>query len=482
MKTLPSLIFLLIFLLSGCRLGPTYKPPCTPVPEEWKQPSPPCETPPTIGFWWEVFADETLSKLEVESIQNSPTLFVALERVVEARALAGVAKSDLYPQLTINPAYSDIGQLFKIFLPNVAATDPALVSPFATIPRIFRIHQFQYFLPLNLNYELDLWGKLRGRYDSAYLNAEAQVEAWQVALLTLTTDLATSYFQLRALDTQIDVLNATLEARNKNLALTQARFDKGLANAIDVSNATLEFSNVEAELYDTIRLRRLQENMIAMFVGMPASLFCLEHNPLTEPPPCIPASLPANILLQRPDIAQAERTMAAEHAMIGVAYASFFPSINLTGTLGFSSPDLREFLKWKSRYWAIGSNGAQTVFDGGRNCDNVQVAWARFEQANGNYQQQVLIAFQEVEDALNNIEQQTKQATALQRSVAAASQTNTLSLNRYKKGLVSYFDVVNSEKSELDAKRNLTSVLGVQYVSTIQLIKALGGSWNPPCE
>lgn len=471
---------LLMGIGSGCRLGPNYEPPGVGVPNEWKNgpqenDCDPLEdniAPVCIDHWWEVFGDDVLSELEDAALANSPNLKLAFAKIVEARAVVEINRSALFPQITTNPSYYDAGQLFKLYLPQG-------VFPFPK-PNfsVFRIHQYQYVLPLNLNYELDLWGKLRGQYESAVYAAQAQDEDYLNVLLTLTTDVANNYFQLRLLDTQIAVLEETIENRKKNLSISQSRNTKGLSNALDVAGAELEVSNAESSYYDAMRQRGLIENMIAVLIGMPPSTFCLAPAPLADLPPSIPAGIPSIVLLQRPDVAEAERKCAAEHAQIGVAYASLFPSLSLTGTLGYSSPDLSQFLKWISRLWTMGLNIGQTVFDGGFNEGNIIEALASFSEASYAYQKQVLIAFQDVENALNNLEFQAKQYESLSESVGAADKRYRLSSQRYQRGLSTYLEVTDSEENVLTAQLSLANLQGQRFISTVQLIKALGGSWE----
>lgn len=463
-------IFLLLF---GCKLGPPYSTPEVEIPEKWKTEQTCNQQTSCLENWWEIFQDDTLNDLEEQAIKYNPNLYAALERVFQARAIAGVVGADLYPQATLNPSYTSTGQLFKIFLPGV----PGGQTLFQNIPNIFRIHQMQYVLPLNLSYEIDLWGRLRSQYDSAKFNAEAEEDAYYTSLLTLTTDLANYYFQLRSFMTQQQLYENTLKSRRKALELTERRFKSGLITYLDVAQASLELTNTESQYYDIVRQKNLQENQIAVLIGAPASCFMLEAKPLTKAPPCIPSGIPSTILLKRPDIAQAERTMASEHALIGAAYASFFPSLNLTGALGFLSPDLKHFLTWKSRYWQVGVNASETIFDGWRNCSNLALSYSRYREAADLYKQQVLVAFREVEDALNNLEMQAKQAESLERSVASAKTSFQLTEDRYIKGAGTYLDVVETERLKLDAERNFVNLLGVRYLSTVQLIKALGGCW-----
>lgn len=445
-------------------------------PDDWKG-STECVTeegPTDLEHWWDVFDDPQLAELEEEAVTSNYSLLAALQRVMQARAIAGVDRSSISPQLTLNPRYQEIDTLFKLYLPGSGFNFPGL----GALRRDFRVQQFLYSLPFNLSWELDLWGKLRGQYDSAKFNAEAELEALRATLLSLTTDLATSYYQLRSLDAQIVLLADTRQLRQESLDLAQNRFDKGLISYSDVANATLALSNVESELFDTQRQRTLQENIIALLIGRPASEFCLPPLPLFSAPPCIPPGVPAEILLQRPDLAQLEREMASQHALIGVAYASFFPSVKLTSTLGFFSPEGDQFMTWRSRYFSWITDLAQPIFDGWRNCSNLRLAWARFGEADDNYREQVLVAFREVEDALNNLDLQAKQSQSLDIAVEAASTVAKLAKTRNQKGLVSYIEVIDGQRQQLDAQRNQLNLLGVRYVSTVQLIKALGGTWS----
>jgi outer membrane protein, multidrug efflux system len=465
-------LFFFFVILIGCRIGPRYEPPSSLTPEQWKGEHAEASSSPFITYWWEIFADDNLNALEKMAVENNPNLFAALQKVISARAEAGVKEADLYPQLNLAPSYSNTGTLFKIFLPS------GITLPGPPIKTTFRVHQLQYTLPLNMSYELDLWGKLSGRYESAFFNAQAQEEAFYTVLLTLTTDLASAYFQLRSYDTQLDILEKTIETRKNNYQLNKNRYEKGLSNYLDVTQAETDLANSSATYEDTKRLRGLQENKIATLIGIPSSLFAIEYHPLVDVPPVIPAGVPSDVIKQRPDIAQAERTMASEHALIGVAYANFFPSLTLTGALGYSSPDFRQFLKWISRLWMIGANVNENIFDGGRNCSNLAEAWANFREASGDYQQVVLTAFQEVEDALENLEQQYKQSLQLKIAVDSSTQSTEISRKRYYQGITTYLEVVENEKTELQAQLTLANLLGVQYLSTIQLIKALGGSWS----
>lgn len=477
MKKLRPIIAIAIFFV-GCQVGPKYSPPPVEIPDTWKHEEPQAQATamPPVDLWWEVFVDGTLNTIEEQAVTFNPNLMAALDRVAQARAIAGVERSAMYPQIGLAPSYSNQASLFKLYLPS-GTTFPVGFN----FPDIYRIHQLQYVMPLNMSYEVDLWGKISGQYKSAVFSARAQEENFQAALLTLTADVATAYFKMRAFDAQLNVIESNLDILRKSLGLTQTRFAQGLVSEQDVLAAMQEITDNEALLYDTIRQRELQVDALATLSGMPASEFCLERMPLKDTPPVIPAGVPSKILLQRPDIAAAERTMASQHALIGVAYAAFFPSFELTGTLGFSSPDIRQFLGWKSRLWALGLNAMQPIFTGGYNMANLNLAYAQYNEALHDFEQKVLTAFQEVEDSLVNLEMQAKQYDSYLASTEVSNKRTKLSLRRYQSGVTNYLEVLDSERSKLAADSNLVNVLGYRYISTIQLIKALGGVWDVPC-
>jgi len=473
MNKITYLIISWLAFLYGCTVAPIYDPPTTETPIQWKEETPLSNPAPPVSLWWEVFHDPLLNELEVQTISNNYDLYVSLQKVIEARAMAGVQLANLYPQLNFNPAFTDSGYDLNAHLPKRITT---LIPPGFRVPN--RIFDFEYCLPLNLSYEVDLWGKLRSQYDFALYSAEAQAEAFQSALLTLTAEVANAYFQARALDSQIKYLKETLITYQEEINFTSSRFKRGLVNFTDVTNAEFEYNTAEAALHDAVRLRALQEHMLAVLIGVPPACFTLKYDPLKNPPPEIPPGIPANVLQQRPDIAEAERNLAAENQSIGVANAAFFPSLQLTGVLEYSGLTIHDFLSLHTSLWQVGGNVAQNIFDGGRNLSNLAAAWAQFREASGTYQQQVLTAFQEVEDALNNVANQAKQYNSLEKAVQASNKTTNLTRDRYQKGITFYLDLIYSERNELNAQVQAIQVLGARYTSTIQLIKALGGSWE----
>ena len=464
-----------LLLLTGCRLGPSYLPPDPEAPETWKNETPECETecPVFTGCWWLVFNDPTLNCLEESALAYNPSIAAALDRVAQARAIAGVEKADLYPQLNLTPSFTDQRILTKLYLPPGGFGFPISEN----LRRPFRIHQYRITMPLMMSYEVDFWGKIRGEYDTAVFNAEAKLENYYNAMLTLTTDLAATYFQMRALDARIVSLKRNIEVLRQNYSIAQSRFEKGISGSLDVASAAQVLNTTEALLYGAMRQRTLSENLIATLSGVSAAQFFLEPVPLVALPPCIPPATPANILMQRPDVAAAEATMRSNHAMIGVAYASFFPSLQLSAGVGFSSPTINDFLQWKSRLWSLAVNAAQVILDGGRNVSNLQLAYAYFSESSHQYQQTVLTAFQEVEDALASLKFQALEYDSYQLAFEAATKRVEISNRRYKKGFSGYLDVINSEQNAIQIEISLIDSLNARYLYTINLIKAMGGCW-----
>lgn len=468
------ILFSLIFLTS-CQLEPRYEPPVVATPVDWKNQSNPAVNPPQLDNWWEVFNDPILNELEELAVKQNYNLAAAAERVVQARDQANIIRSKLYPQLDLYPVYNNQDVLYRLFGLNNSSSTTGGQSQ----KSIIREHRLLYAIPLNLSYELDLWGKIRGQYQSAVLQARALDQAFDEMQLVLTTDLAAAYFELRTQDNLIDLLNGIIWTRKKALEINQSRYEGRMIDFSAVAMAEVELSNAVYQYEDAMRVRALYENQLAVLIGVPASEFAVAPALLSQDPPEIPAGVPSEILLQRPDLAEQELVMASIHKQIGVAYASFFPSVQITAGIGFSSPDKNDFLSWKSRYIQFGSNAYQYVFDAGARKYNVKMTWAEFREAADAYQQRVLVAFEEVENALSNLGMLAKEMGNVQNSVRAANTAYTLAVERYRDGVTNYLEVVDTERQELQNQEILMNLLGMRYFNTIQLIKALGGTWEP---
>ncbi len=470
LSLLPLSIY--IFLTTGCSVGPSYVPPCVNVPAEWKNKNA-CQAShhATLCDWWKVFHDAKLEELECLALKNNRNLYVAFERIKEARALMGIAAADFYPQIFLNPQYTDTQELLKNYgLPESFAAASA-------VPRIYRAHELFYFLPVNLSYEVDLWGKIKDRYCAAKYNWLGIKKDYEALMLSLTTNLAALYYQLRTLDAQLDLLKGTLRTREKAYEITKARFEEKITFYADVTLAAEEVNSVLIQQNEFLRQRKVLENQIAVLLGVPASEFCLGHMPIKELPPCIPEGLPSDLLLRRPDLAEAEYNVRSRHSSVKEAYSLFFPSLVITSTGGFESPLFKLFLQWVSRYVMGGVQSSQLIFDGFRTNNNLCLQTARFKEAGGEYQQQVLIAFQETENALADIEAYAKEYDLAVSTVQLAQKTYQLYLDRYTLGVIYYIDVANTENILLNYQIDVNTYLGYRYLSTIQMIKAIGGSW-----
>jgi multidrug efflux system outer membrane protein len=326
---------------------------------------------------------------------------------------------------------------------------------------------------------LDLWGRVRRSFEGANADAQAQLAAFENTLLLLKADVAQNYFALRTLDTERAILRNTIQLRREALDLVNSRFQGGAASELDVSRAETELNTTEAELLAVDRRRAEVEHALAVLLGTTASEFAVKELPLdtNSLPPVIPAGLPGELLERRPDIAEAERLLAAANARIGVAKAAFFPVVRVTGLAGYESLDVETLFNWQSRVWSIGPSITLPLFQGGRNRANLKRSQAVFVENVANYRQRVLIAFKEVQDALTGARLLSQQAEAENRSRASARKTADLSNARYLAGLVSYLDVVDSERTALTTERESARITGQRLVTSVQLIKALGGGW-----
>ncbi len=510
-----------LFFLMSCQLLAPYKGPVTPTPDQWKAPyspsnagqlgvpaqwkteeSEPCheDVCKDLENWWEIFNDPVLNQLEEQALSASYTLWAALERVVQARDQARISQASRWPFIGFNPSFTKTRSLFENPFPtsllgsllgegantqqgNMAAVGSSSSSSGGAgaapaIPAAFPFIQSQYLIPFNLSYEVDLWGQIYNTYMAAVMRYQASSEAYLSVLLSLTSDVASNYFLLRSLDSQEKILQETITARKTDYEINSLRFKAGLISYIDVSRAELELARARSDRDDVRRLRGIQENIIATLVGVPAPVFTLEYSPLVGLPPVIPAGLPSELLCRRPDISESERNLAAAYREIGVAYANFFPSLNLSGALGLESPFTHNLFSWQARYWQLAANIMHTVFDAGRNCANYDYYKSKFREAMANYQQKVLTAFQETEDAFVNLREYANRAEDLTVAVRAARQTLNLAQMRYNRGLTNYLDVTDAERNLLTTEQNLAIVLGNRFTATVALIRALGGGWG----
>ena len=449
-------------------VGPDYHRPAVPEAKQfadaelgrWKEATP--SDAIARGDWWKVFNDPILDDLEHQAAENNQDLKAAVARVTQARASARAAKADFFPMLSLD-ASATRGRISENTLNPVTHH----------LGNDFRV-------PFDLSYELDLWGRVRRSFEGANWDAQARVASFENVLLLLKADVAQNYFALRTLDTERAILRNTIALRQEALNLVTARFQGGAASELDASRAETELTSTKAELLEVDRRRAEVEHALAVLVGRSATDFAVRELPLDENtlPPVIPAGLPGDLLERRPDISEAERALAASNARIGVAKAAFFPVVRLTGTAGFESFDVDTLFNWESRAWTLGPSISLPIFQGGRNRANLKRARGAYEETVANYRQQILVGFREAQDALTATRLLTEQADAQNQSRASARRTAQLSNTRYRAGLVSYLEVVESERTALAAERESARITGQRLVTSVQLIKAIGGGWG----
>jgi multidrug efflux system outer membrane protein len=475
-KSLPRTRLLIcgssLALLTSCSVGPDYVPPTVPEPTTYKETGPWKKADPrddiSKGDWYKVFHDPTLNELEAEATTSSQTLIAAIARVSESRALARQSEAAFFPTIDFTGNGSrqrtspNDGQLMAQSKGrNIGAStfDSATVVPF------------------DLSYEVDIWGKVRRAFEASGDTAQASLADYENVLLGLKADVATNYFALRTADGEISVQLRSIKAFQDNLNLTNSRFQGGISTQLDVDQAEATLAAAQAQLA-TLRSQRAQlEHAIAVLLGRPPEGFSIAYHPLDTRPPSIPAGLPSDLLERRPDVAAAERRVAAQNAQIGVAIAAYFPVLNLTGDTGFDSGDLGLLFNWESRIWSYGPNIQFPIFEGGRISANVKQQRAAYEENVADYRESVLVAFQNVEDSLSSLRYLAQQQAAEDRAVKAYDAALNLTNQRYTTGLVSYFDVIQAQGLALDAEQLDVQIRGNRIASTVQLIKALGGGW-----
>jgi len=416
--------------------------------------------------WWNLFEDETLNDLIQKAFTNNPNLKTAAYRIMELRGLVGTAKANYYPTISFDPNET------KTLL---SGNRPSPVGSTALTP----LHQTTITMPLDMSYEIDVWGKYRRGVESAKASMMATQADEQVIKLGLAADVASNYFNLCLIDNQIKLYVDALTLRNENVKLTQSQYQAGIASKLDVTQAEIESATVQSQLIDARRNRALAENAIAVLCGMPAmSLQIATHEGLPFVP-FIPLEVPSDLLERRPDIVEAEQQIVSANAQVGVAQAAFFPTVKISATsFGYLSSKYDNLFNTQSQNY-LGTVGISVpLFTGGRNSSQKKVAEARLKETESAYKQVVQNAFREVQDALANIEYRTQQSEAQQKALVAAHSSADMSKELYKKGLTTYINVIVADRAVLDAENTYIGITGQRLLHAVSLIKAMGGGWN----
>lgn len=463
----PLSVFRLIvplLFVGGCTLGPNYQRPELEVPTAYREDAPwkevtPADSQPK-GPWWTVYGDPVLNDLQARAGEANQDIKAAVARLDRARAAARIEKSDLWPRIDLTPSAQ-------------RGRTPADLSAFERGDTRTTLS-----LPFDLGYEIDLWGRVRRSVEAATEEAWATAADLENLRLSLHAEVARNYFALRALDAENDLLKRAVDLRSQNLELVQSLFLNGEVGRLDVARAETELATAQADLAGLNRERSRIEHALAVLAGEAASNFELDPSPLDIDPPAPTPGLPSHLLERRPDVAAAERRLVAANARIGVAETAFFPDIRLTGSAGFGSNELSSLFSWDNRAWALGPAISLPIFTAGRNQAGLEQAQAAYDEEVARYRQSVLTAFQEVEDSLADLRILAQQAEAQQHAVTASREAAQLSNKRYRAGMVSYLEVVDSERTALTSQRLAARILGQRLQASVSLIKALGGDWR----
>ena len=480
MKRNQSLIVALVLMwATACTVGPRYSRPAAPAPAPdawktqppWEQAAPKDAIPK--GAWWKIFQDPTLDAYEQRLLKANQSLVAAQGRLNQARSLARVALAEYFPQLSVDPsAVRERGSGNRPLngaAPTVVNGVAQSVSPYT---------QSVYTIPFSVNYEVDLFGRVRRNVEAANASLQSTAADLGNVQLVLTAELAADYFSLRELDAEYQVVQESVVYQRKGLDLVQRRHEGGIASGLEVAQQATVLDSTISQAALVQESRAQYEHAIAVLVGEPASGFSLPMAPLKATPPPVPLGVPSDILERRPDIATSERQMAYQNAQVGIARAAFYPHITITGAGGVQSTDLASLFNAPSFLWSLGADALEPVFQGGRNRANLQAARAAYDQSVANYRESVLVAFQQVEDGISNLSTLSQALSTQAAAVEDARRALEIANNRYVGGVTNYLDVITAQTTLLSSERLQTQLLGQQMVSSVYLVKALGGGWE----
>jgi NodT family efflux transporter outer membrane factor (OMF) lipoprotein len=453
--------------LAGCAVGPKYQRPSIPSPPAWKTEGPWRESAPKDaipkGAWWEIFHDAELSGYEQQLLQANQSLTAARDRLDQARSLARVASAGLLPTFSADPGASRN---------RYSGNRPESSTP--EIP----LTQSVYQIPFALNYEVDLFGRARKTLQAANASLQGTAADLQNVQLVLTAELAADYFSLRELDSEYQVVQESVKIQQQGLVLVNHRHQGGIASGLDLAQQQTLLDSTVTQLYLLQQQRAQFEHAIAVLTGNAASTFSISVAPLLAVPPPIPLGIPSDLLERRPDVATAERTMAQTNALVGVAQTAFYPQFTISGGGGFQSITLGSLISAPSAFWSLGGDLLQPIFNGGRNRATLAGAKSAYDESVANYRESALVAFQQVEDGLSGLNSLSRAAESQNAAVADAHRALDIANDRYVGGLTTFLDVITSQSVLLTNERLSTQLLGQQMVTSVYLVKALGGSWD----
>jgi NodT family efflux transporter outer membrane factor (OMF) lipoprotein len=459
-------------LLASCTVGPKYTKPSVPAAPAYS------ENPPTSfkeangwapanpadsqirGDWWELFGDTQLNALEQQVPSANQTLKAAEASFRQARTLIAINRSNLYPTIGVGPGISRN---------RISSTNPTGAQGYG---------YGLFSLPIDVSWDADFWGRIRHTVATAREQYQASAADLENVKLELQTELAVDYFEAHSLDAQKRLLDDTVTAYQRALQLTQNRYAGGVASKAEVAQAQTQLDQTQAQDIDLGTARAAFEHAIAVLIGKTPEEFKLPVEPLQMQPPAVPIGVPSQLLQRRPDIASYERQVAAANEQIGIAKAAFFPDLVIGATGGLQSGSIVNWFTWPSRFWSVGPQLLETIYDAGRRRAQVTNALAGYDLAVANYRQTALTAFQEVEDNLATLRILEQEAAKQHEASVAAENSQQLALNRYKGGLVTYLEVITAQSIALTNERTEVDIQRRRMDATVELIKALGGGWD----
>jgi NodT family efflux transporter outer membrane factor (OMF) lipoprotein len=465
--TKASALFLAaIVFVTGCAVGPKYKVPAVTAPPAYKEsanwrPAQPNEQQLGVN-WWEIFQDRQLNTLEQQINVSNQNQKVAVAQYQEARAALRYVRADYFPTITASPSATR-QQYSNNRLPS-SNYDGLTFNDFV--------------LPVNLSYQANVWGRVSRNVEAYREQAQATAADLAVVNLSMHATLAVDYFAARTLDTEQKLLQDTVAQYQRAYQLNEDLYQGGLGSEVEVEQAQTILQTTRAQLVDVGIARAQYEHAVAVLVGKAPEDFTLLPLPLTTPPPPIPVGIPSELLERRPDIAAAERRVAAANAQIGLAETAYYPLVNILGTGGFESGSITTLLQGPGAMWSVGASVVQTLFDGGRRRATTDEAKASYDSAAASYRQTVLTSFQQVEDNLAALRILEQEAGVQASAVEAAQRSLDLSNSRYEGGVTSYLEVITAQNADLSDELTAVNILGRREASAVLLIEAIGGGWD----
>ena len=450
----------LLLLSSACMIGPKYQRPGAPAPPAFKE-APPAgwkEAQPNDGAlrgqWWKVYNDPRLDALEDQVSISNQNVLAAEAQFRAAQAAVRIARAGQFPTAAVAPSVTGSG-----------------TGAASGVRRL-------YTIPLDVAYQIDIWGSIRRGVAANSAVAQASAAELENARLLYQAELAADYFQIQGLDASRQLLDATVKSYEQYVQLTQDRFDGGVASMGDVALAQTQLETARAQLVDLGVQRAQFEHAIAVLTGKPPSDLSIPAAPSQSPPPASLIGIPSALLERRPDVAAAERQVAAANEQIGIAKAAFYPSLTFGGSAGSQTTVIGDLLTWPSRFWSVGPQLAETLFDAGKRRAQVKLTQAAYDATVANYRQTVLTAFQQVEDSLAQLRILSQEGEITDRAVKAAQQSLAISSDQYRGGIANYLQVITAQTSLLQNQRSAVDILTRRMAASVSLIQALGGGWD----